>query len=414
VTRPILSVLVVVALGAIATGCYAKSTGYQGQLTFAYASGLEFENFVKPIAPGAKLDVVAFANGTEDKLVITSATSSRPGVLTVEKINERNLVLKAGEPGVADLEITARDAAGNTLVDKMFFHVAKPAVHALEHRCTDSREAIYVKGERVDISHHLATSDGRTVIGYGYAPLRIEPESALELVPQPQGFSAYVFRARTTSPRVSIRSTVDDTAVTLRIIERGELKDASLDDGGAGRMLEGDSQYVVASVRLGDTPVCSQNALTRARSLTPEICAVTAKLEDDDGDGDANRHQLAQVDAIKFGVCKYELTLPELDGGRGVRLAGEAKVGRVQFPGDRAGGERVSPRPRGVGEHARSLLAEHGGMVRSTAYGWLLFGIGWTAPNAIVLACIGWTLRRRLAALAASRFARVRSRRPHR
>ena len=212
-SRVALAALLVVAFGATATGCYSKNTGYQGKFTFAYASGLDFENFVKPIAPGAKLDVVAFANGTEDKLVITSATSSRPGVLTVEKINERNLVLKAGEPGLADLEITARDAAGHTLVDKMFFHVAKPTVHALEHRCTDSRDAIYVKGGRVDVSHHLATSDGRPVIGYGYAPLRIEPESALELVPQPQGFSAYVFRARATSPRVSIRRNDADRAL---------------------------------------------------------------------------------------------------------------------------------------------------------------------------------------------------------
>ena len=323
--------LFLAALGATASGCYSKATGYQGKFTFAYASGVEFENFVKPIAPGAKLDVVAFANGTEDKLVITSATSSRPGVVAIEKVNERSLVLKAGEPGVADLEITARDPAGNTLVDKMFFHVAKPTVHALEHGCTEGREAVYVKGERVDIYHRLATSDGRPVIGYGYVPVRVEPSSALELLPQAQGASAYMFRARTTSPRVSIRSTVDDTAVSLRVVERGELKDATLDCGGDCRVLEGESQYVVARVRLGETPVCSQNALTKARSLTPEICTVTAKLDGDDDDG-TNRQQLAVVNGLKFGLCKYEVTLPELDGGRGVRLTGEAKVGRVQFP----------------------------------------------------------------------------------
>ena len=392
------AVLLVAALGATATGCYSKATGYQGKFTFAYASGLEFENFVKPVAPGAKLDVVAFANGTEDKLVITSATSSRPGVLAIEKVNERSLVLKAGEPGVADVEVTARDASGNTLVDKMFFHVAKPAVHALEHACTESREAIYVKGERVDIHHRLATSDGRPVIGYGYTPVRVEPESALELVPQPQGASAYVFRARTTSPRVSVRSTVDDTSVSLRVVDRGELKDASLDCGGDCRLLEGESQYVVARVRLGDTPVCSQNALTKARSLTPEICTVTAKLDDDDGDGDAtNRHQLAVVDGKKFGLCKYEVTLPELDAGRGVRLTGEVKIGRVQFPG---GGGRA--------DQAGGALGDPAGVVRHTAYAWLLVGLGWTAPNVIVLACIAWTLRRRIKLVVSGRLARLR------
>jgi hypothetical protein len=382
------------ALGATVTGCYSKATGYQGKFTFAYASGIEFENFVKPVAPGAKLDVVAFANGTEDELVITSATSSRPGVLAVEKVNERKLVLKAGEPGVADIEITARDANGKTLVDKMFFHVAKPTVHALEHGCTDSRDAIYVKGERAFVYHHLATSDGRPVIGYAYAPVRVEPEGALELLPQPQGASAYAFRARTKSARITVRSTVDDTAVTLRVVDRGELKDATLDCGGDCRLLEGESQYVVARVRLGETPVCSQNALTKARSLTPEICTVTSKLDDDDGDGEGtNRAQLAIVNGLKFGLCKYEVALPELDGGRGIRLAGEMKVGRVQFPGDGGRGEQG-----GHIEHA-----EHAQLLRRTAYAWLLVGLGWTAPNVIVLACIAWTLRRRIAAVIASK-----------
>lgn len=393
----IFAAVLLAALGTTVSGCYSKATGYQGKFTFAYASGIEFENFVKPVAPGAKLDVVAFANGTEDKLVITSATSSRPGVLAVEKVNERNLVLKAGEPGVADLEITARDPAGNTLVDKMFFHVAKPTVHALEHGCTESREAVYVQGERAFVYHHLATSDGRPVIGYAYAPVRVEPEGALELVPQPQGASAYTFRARTKSPRITVRSTVDDSAVSLRVVERGELKDATLDCGGDCRVLEGESQYVVARVRLGETPVCSQNALTKARSLTPEICTVTAKLDDDDGEG-TNREQLAIINALKFGLCKYEVTLPELDGGRGVRLAGEAKIGRVQFPGD-----------GGRAEHAEH--AEHAQLLRRTAYAWLLVGLGWTAPNVIVLACIAWTLRRRIAVVVAGRLARLRSRR---
>lgn len=399
--------LLVVALATLAmtaSGCYAKSTGYHAKFTFAYASGLDFENFVKPIAPGAKLDVVAFANGTEDKLVITRATSSQAGVLAIEKVNERSLVLKAGVPGVADVEITARDPAGNTIVDHMFFHVDKPAVHALAHTCTEGSEAIYVRGDPVFVSHALATKDGRSVIGYPYAPVRVEPAGALDLVPPAQGASVYTFRTPTKRERVTIRSTVDDTSVSVRVIERGELKDAALLDCGGGpcRALEGDSFYASALVRLGDTPVCSQSALTRARSLTPEICTVTTKLDDDD-DGDTNRQQLAIVNALKFGICKYEMTLPELDGGRGVRLTGEAKVGRVQFPGDRGTVDLVD-----ADTHARPHAIPHEQALRRTAVGWLLFGLGWTVPNLIVLACIGWTLRRRIATAIAARSRRGR------
>ncbi len=381
--------LFVVALSMTATGCYSKATAYNGKFTFAYASGAEFENFVKPIAPGAKLDVVAFANGTEDKLVITGATSSRPGVIAIDSFGEHKLVLKAGEPGVADVEITAVDPAGKTLVDKMFFHVEKPTTHKLEHLCTDGPDAVYVKGERVLVYHQLATSDGRPVVGHSYTPFSIEPAGQLELIPQPQGAAAYTFRADTKTPRVTVRSAIDGTAVSVRVVDRGELKDAWLDGGGGSRIFEGSSTYVFAHVGFGATPVCSQNALTKARSLTPDICTVTAKLEDDDdGEGadskddpDSNRWQVAIVKGHKFGVCKYEVTLPELDGGRGARLTGEASVGRVEFPGDKKTNVAVKA-------STKDLLLR-------IAMGWWLVGVGWIAPSIIAFACIGWTRLRR-------------------
>ena len=89
----------------------------------------------------------------------------------------------------------------------------------------------------------------------------------------------------------------------------------------------------MAYVELGSTPVCSQNALTRARSLTPEICKVSARL--DDGSDDENREQLAEIEGLKFGECELEVTLPELAGGRGITLHHKLKVGRTEYPGER-------------------------------------------------------------------------------
>ena len=377
--------LLVALLGASLSGCYSKSTGYGGKFTFAYAAGFQFQNFVKPIAPGAKLDVVAFANGEEEEtLTITAATSSKPGVLAVDSVAGKKLVVKGVTPGVAEIEITARDAAGKTLVDKMFFHVEKPTVHALQHACSDGPEAIYVEGSGVNIFHGLATSDARPVIGYAYMPIRVEPATALSLIAQPQGADVYMFRAQEKTERVTIRSTIDSSALSLRVVTRGELKEASLDCTGDCRTFEGYSLYVGADVRFGTTPVCNQNALTKARSLTPEICSVSAKLEDGDG-SDTNREQLAVVKGLKFGICKYEMTLPELDGGKGIRLNGEAQIGRMQFPREREreGGQQSAERPG-----LRHLL-EH------TALPWFLVGLGWLAPNVIVLGCMAWVRRRR-------------------
>jgi|GEM_PF-3247800 len=361
------------------SGCYSKATGYGGKFTFAYAAGVQFENFGKPIAPGAKLDLEAFANGSDDNLVITAATSSRPNVIAIGKVTSRHVVLVGGEPGVADIEITARDGAGKTLVDKMFLHVDKPTFHGLQHACTEEREAAYVVGENVNVFHGLATGDGRPVIGYGYAPVRVAPESALELVAQPQGLGAYTYRARAPSSQVSIRSTVDDSALSMRLVKRSDLKEATLVCPNDCRTVEGQSRYVVANVTLGATAVCNQNALTTARSLTPEVCSVTASL-DDEGDKNENREQLAILTGRKFGICKYEVTLPELDGGRGVRLTGQAKVGRVEFPGDSGGAEARA---------ARHLVLPRVVSVRS------LLAFGWLAPKLGALAVVAWRRRRR-------------------
>lgn len=339
-SRSALLALSVLTVGALALGgCYSKATAYDGKFTFAYASMVEHENFVKPIAPGAKLEVHAFANASQEKMTIVGARSSKPGVVTVHAVEEHGVVLLGREPGVAEIEITARDPSGRELVDRMFFHVAKPVTHHLEHACSEERRAVYVRGEDIVIHHALATSDRRPVIGFEYAPLRSDPAGALELVQQPQAGGHYVFRAASARPSVALRSTIDGGELTLRIVERGDLEQAALHH--ADRMLIGESAYVVADVRHGDGPVCNQTALTKARSLTPDICKVTAKLEDDPDGGETNREQLARIEALAFGVCTFEVTLPELAKGRGVVLKGTVKVGREEYPGDRTVGARI-------------------------------------------------------------------------
>jgi hypothetical protein len=251
--------------------------------------------------------------------------------VTVDTVREKLIVLRGRDPGVAEIEITARDASGASIVDKMFFHVEKPVKHGLEHACTQAAEAAYVRGEEVDLFHRMATADGRPLVGYAYTPMKIEPAGALELVAQPQAFPMYAYKAKRTG-KVTVRSTIDDKTLTVRIVDRGETSNATLDH--ADRMIEGQTSWAVAHVSLGETELCSQNALTRARSTTPEICTVTAKLEDDPDGKDENRDQIAVIKAKKFGVCKYEVTLPELAGGKGVVLKAETKIGRQEFPGE--------------------------------------------------------------------------------
>jgi hypothetical protein len=337
--RSAVALLLVVGLGAGVSGCYSKATAYDGKFTFAYPSMVEHDNFVKPIAPGAKLEVFAFANGTHEELQILGAKSSRPDVVDVSVVKQKSIVLLGKAPGVAEIEVRAKGPNDAELVDKMFFHVGKPAKHGLEHWCTEEREAAYVVGEEVVLNHAMVTSDERPVIGFDYAPLAVEPRSALELVDQPQAGGYYLFKAKSAKARVTVKSKIDDQALALKLVERKDLTDATL--YAPERMLEGHGSYVVAHVSAGSVALCNQTALTKAKSLTPEICKVTAKLEEDPDAEDSNREQLARVTALAFGVCKFEITLPELAKGQGVVLKGEVKVGREQYPGEGRVDERV-------------------------------------------------------------------------
>lgn len=349
-----IAALLLLAAGASVSGCYSKVAARDGKFTFAYPSMVDHVNFVKPIAPGAKLEVNAFANGTHDELAIVEAKSSSPDVISVAAVKQKSFVLLGKSAGTAEIEVRAKTENGTELVDRMFFHVAKPVKHSLEHGCTEDPEAAYVVGDEVVVYHSMATDDKRSVVGFDYAPLAIEPRSALELVDQPQAGGYYLFKAKSAKARVTLRSKIDEQTLTVKLVQRKDLTEASLIH--ANRMLVGQERSVVARVTAGNTALCSQNALTKAKSLTPDICKVTAKLEEDPDGDDSNREQLARVRALAFGVCKFEITLPELANGKGVTLKGETKIGREEYPGDQ--GARTDERVRQyLGEWSQPLRA---------------------------------------------------------
>jgi len=315
----------------VLTGCVSKITAQNGRFTLGYTASVQVENFVKPIAPGAKLDVHAFANGSSDKLAIVSASSTRPEILRVVAAADETVVLQGVAPGGAEITVRARDASGEELTDTMFFHVANAATHRLEHTCTEEAGATYVRGAPIDVFHGLATSDRRPVVGYEHLPVSIEPRGALDLAAQPQAGGLYRFTAPKAQARVVMRSLVDQGELTFQIVDAGDLTDADL--YAPDEMLAGEVQYALARVEHGQAPLCSQNALTRARSLTPEVCRVTARLED--STADENREQLAEIQALGFGHCEIEMTLPELAHGRGAVLRKKIRVGRVEYPRSR-------------------------------------------------------------------------------
>src|SRR5207237_337595 len=108
--------------------------------------------------------------------------------------------------------------------------------------------------------------------------VRVEPASALELLPPRQGASGYAFRTAKKASRVTVRSTVDDTAVSMRVIGREEIKDASLSCNGC-QVLERGSIWVFAHTTFGDAPprrTPAQAPASRARRLASPRASCSA------------------------------------------------------------------------------------------------------------------------------------------
>ena len=339
-------------------GCYSRLTGNTGRFTFGYLTDVELENFNKPLAPGSRLDLVAFENGTDDEtLPIISARSDKPAVLTVVSTNEHHTTIEALAPGHTRITVRARQPDGSIVEDSVFMHVAAAEHMQLEHTCTDTPKAAYLAGRTLAVPFQRTSGEGRAVVGYDYLPVSVEPAGALELLGRPRRFSEFVFRAGPAADPIRIRSQVDATTILLRTVRRSDV-DRIMPSPATqkARTVAGRKIAVRFTPMAGRDPVCQADLLTKARSLTPEVCHVSADL--DENGSNWNRRQLAIVEGREFGICRYEIVFPEAAGGDGLRGVFKLPVGA--FPGDDDGASKRTSRQTGEGRmpwYVPALLA---------------------------------------------------------
>jgi hypothetical protein len=335
-----LAVLLFVA--ASLCGCFSRLTGSAGEFTFGYRTDVQIENFNKPLAPGSQLNLVAFEDAVgPGQLQIVSARSSDPSVLAVVDTTAQHATIEAMEPGHARITMVAKTRDGTTVEDSVDMNAAEPVALDLRHGCADTPRAAYVADDTITIPFEMTDAHGRAVIGEGYQPVFVEPAGALEFVTKPMGRSVLVFETGSPIGEAWVRSRVDDAALALRLVQRSDID--KLEAGPltkVTRTVRGGKVTVRVVPFAGDDPVCQSGALTKARSLTPHICFVTADL--DESGSNQNRLQSAVVVGRGFGICEYEMSLPEANGGDGLRATFELPVG--EFPSrDRRGAAEEPP-----------------------------------------------------------------------
>lgn len=332
--RPALLLVAALAL----SGCYSRLTGNQGRLQFAYEAAVDVLDFNKPLAPGARLDLLARTLGDDEDAGIASAESSHPEVIRIVAQNRTHVVLQGGAVGAAQITLTTEDGTTDT-VD---MYVASPTAVSLSHACTNEAFAVYPADSDVVIPFGMSRGEGQPVIGYGFWPIKITPSKALALDRASRDQGALHFASTQPRHRVAIRSTIDDAILGLALASTDEIDGVRVDGAGLPPMFEGSSAMVGFVPSVGGVPFCQASLLTRARSKSPKVCNATARLSDD-SDEETNTAGLVRIVAKKYGVCEFEVSFPEAAAGAGLSRSYRLPVGKFPSLDGEAAAERTWP-----------------------------------------------------------------------
>lgn len=309
-----LAVLVVLATG----GCRSRITGDEGNLAFSYATDDEVRDFNKPIAVGARLDVsVTSARGLR-KAQVTGVTTSDLDVLRVVDTSGDAITLEGVSGGKADLQVNAI-VAGEELYDQITMTARVPEVLKLSHVCTSERRALYLVDSDVLVPYEFEMRNGQPVIGYGHFPITITPAGMLTLRTDSKNQAAFELRTGSSTGEVTIDSDIDDHAITLRLVEAGDVDGARLaGDAAARRIKAGRRGYVLVRPLVGEDEVCQAKVAMNVAGRTPEVCAASRVDTAREDDALGTTWGWVEINGQEPGTCEFDVTFPAARGGEGL------------------------------------------------------------------------------------------------
>lgn len=318
-----------------AIGCTSTTTGNEGNLDFSYTADDDIRNFNKPIAIGAKLELKVLETGTRLTVEVEDAMSDDNDVIGVETFSSNRIILQGAGDGSALIEVTAKVPGGESLSDSVNMLAAKPDVLELRHSCTGNDEpASYLTGtDGALISFDMKRANGQNVIGYGYFPIEVEGDLALNETTTDQ--ANFHFDIGTTPGRATISSTIDESSIQLNIIEPGDIDGIESNPTSDLEVRAGETEYYHFWPTTGGERICQSEEQIEAETSTPEICNVRAAAPvDPDSAGAFDITGWVSVEGLEFGNCEFTVTYPNANGGEGVSNEFTAAVGDFPEPDD--------------------------------------------------------------------------------
>jgi len=301
-------------------GCRSELTGNLGNFVFSYAADDDLNNFNKPVAVGAKLDVQVHEVGAARREVdLSAAAFDGDTVLTVATFSGNEITVEGVGDGSALLEVEGTTVSGESLPDEVNMLARVPEVLKLRHTCDAGAAANYFTDQRIWLGFDMEMDNGQPVIGYGYYPATSSDPAALglEVAAGTQAHMAFQ-TGGTAAAGVTLTSDIDDTQLTFDIVTKAmvdgvreptviTVEDIDVGDKGSG--------YVLPTV--GGTPVCQANITKTVVSDTPTLCSITESEPPTDGDN-SREYGWFEIEGLAEGECLYTVTYPEGADGAGV------------------------------------------------------------------------------------------------
>ncbi len=327
--RPLLAA----TLALVASGCVSKLTGNEGNLVFSYVADDNAFDFNKAIAVGARLDIAVAETGSEKPAKLQVATSADTKVLSVVGTAASAVTVEGVGDGNTLLEVEATLSGGETVSDSVNLRVRKPEVLQLRHVCTNDSKAHYLTGNLVGVAYELELKNGDDVIGYGLHPVKLTPASGATLDSKAKAQQFLWLTIGETPGSVELASTIDSHKLTLEVVAPAAIDGALLDgDAVATTALVGAKKLIHVRPTVGGGPVCGANTEFSAESTAPEVCKVKALTVANANDGTIDAWGWIEVDALKIGVCTFEVHYPKAKGGAGLKANLELTVKQLVGP----------------------------------------------------------------------------------
>ncbi len=314
----LLAPLALAGLMTVTVGCRSRITGNEGNFQFSYVADERVNDFNKPIAIGASLDIEVTDVGQLRPVTLSAAESDDTAVLEVTSFEGSNVTVHGVADGEPLLSVTGTTASGEELSDSVNLLVRAPEVLRLAHTCSTTGTAAYITSQRVYVPFEMERANGQPIIGYGLYPATPSDAAALTLDAAASNQQFMAFDTGAAAATLTLDSDIDDTSLAVQLVDQGAI------DG-----VEEPIAFVLEDIDVGDvnafyvrpttggTTICQADIDKTVQSDTPAVCDVRVRGEAEEGGDAVHEFGWFEIEGVAAGTCSYTVTFPGGSGGGG-------------------------------------------------------------------------------------------------